>query len=92
MTADFQHDALPNQWVHPETGVRINCEDMPPELTPTPTPRKIQRSTLGGDHRRGIGSSLPRGSDPHRAYVRDGPRSHAPAVGVHPSIWGVHPT
>lgn len=34
MSPDFQHDAMPHQWVHPETSVRINCEDMPDELLP----------------------------------------------------------
>lgn len=31
---DYELDRLPLQWVHPETGVRINAEDMPEELKP----------------------------------------------------------
>jgi hypothetical protein len=32
--ADFKYIRGANQWVHPETGVRINDEDMPWELKP----------------------------------------------------------
>lgn len=34
MSPDFRYDWLPNRYVHPETGVTINGEDMPPELLP----------------------------------------------------------
>lgn len=33
-TADWQYDPAPNQWVHPETHIVINDEDMPGELRP----------------------------------------------------------
>lgn len=32
MTRDFEHDGTLHQWVHPDTGVRIACQDMPGEL------------------------------------------------------------
>lgn len=39
MSPDFEHDYLPDVWVHPETGVLILGEDMPHELMPW-TPRE----------------------------------------------------
>lgn len=32
--ADFEHDPLIDVWTHPESGVIILGEDMPPELKP----------------------------------------------------------
>ena len=34
MAADWQYDALHEQWEHPETGIVIFDEDMPWELKP----------------------------------------------------------
>lgn len=34
MSPDFEHDYLPDIWVHPETSVVILGEDMPHELMP----------------------------------------------------------
>lgn len=31
---DYQHDGMRHQWVHPESGTRIDCINMPAELTP----------------------------------------------------------
>lgn len=33
-TPDFDHDALTDTWIHPDTGVLIFGEDMPRELIP----------------------------------------------------------
>lgn len=35
----WQYDLSPNRWTHPDTGVTVNDEDMPPELLPDPTER-----------------------------------------------------
>lgn len=32
--SDFRYDAAADVWVHPDTGVIILGEDMPPELIP----------------------------------------------------------
>lgn len=32
--ADFHYDPVTDRWVHPDTGVIIRGEDMPPELIP----------------------------------------------------------
>ena len=33
---DYKHNALTDRYLHPETGIVINAEDMPAELLPTP--------------------------------------------------------
>ena len=32
VTHDFEHDGILHRWVHPDTGVSIDCQDMPGEL------------------------------------------------------------